>query len=102
MAKVNLGRVVGRSAYEEAKRLGYIGTEDEWLASLKGENAYQLAKLNGYEGTEEEWLDSLNGKTAYESAISGGFKGTEEDFNISIASLGNLNDILDAINGEVV
>ena len=102
MAKVNLGRVVGRSAYEEAVRLGYVGTEEEWIASLKGENAYQIAVMNGYSGTEEEWLDSLNGKTAYESAVDGGFIGTEEDFNTSMASLGNLNNILDSVNGEVV
>ena len=36
MARVNLGRVVGRSAYEEAVRQGYVGNEQEWLASLHG------------------------------------------------------------------
>ncbi len=102
MARINLGRVVGRSAYEEAVRQGYVGTEQEWLETLKGENAYQLAVLHGYKGTEDEWLDSLNGKTAYESAVDGGFIGTEEDFNTSMASLGNLNNILDSVNGEVV
>ena len=101
MARVNLGRVIGRSAYEEAVRQGYVGTEQEWLASLKGENAYQLAVQEGYVGTEQEWLESLNGKTAYESAIEGGFIGTEQDFNASIASIGNLHDILDYINGDL-
>lgn len=37
MAQVNLGRVVGYSAYEIAVQNGFIGTEAEWLASLKGE-----------------------------------------------------------------
>ena len=102
MARINLGRVVGRSAYEEAVRQGYVGTEQEWLETLKGENAYQLAILHGYKGTEDEWLESLNGKTAYQSSKDGGFIGNEEQFNQSIASIGNLNEILDNINGEVV
>lgn len=37
MAQVNLGRVVGYSAYEVAVQNGFVGTEQEWLASLKGE-----------------------------------------------------------------
>ena len=99
MAKVNLGRVLGRSAYEEAVRLGFKGSESEWLETLKGANAYQVAIQNGYVGTETQWLQSLNGKTAYESAKDGGFIGTEEDFNMSISSIGNLHDILKYING---
>lgn len=98
--RVNLGRVVGRSAYEEAVRLGYVGTEEEWVTSLKGENAYQLAVIHGYTGTIDQWLQSLIGKTAYASAIDGGFEGTEEQFNTSLASIGDLNTILDFINGE--
>ena len=41
MAKTNLGRVVGLSAYEVAVKNGYIGSEAEWLASLKGETGEQ-------------------------------------------------------------
>lgn len=37
MAQVNLGRVVGYSAYEIAVQEGFVGTEAEWLASLKGD-----------------------------------------------------------------
>lgn len=36
MSSVNLGRVVGYSAYEIAVQNGFEGTEAEWLASLKG------------------------------------------------------------------
>lgn len=102
MARINLGRVVGRSAYEEAVRLGYEGTEAQWLETLKGENAYQIAVDHGYVGTETQWLESLNGKTAYESAVDGGFSGTESEFNEQIASIGYLDQVLDQINGEVV
>jgi hypothetical protein len=35
-ATINLGRVVGYSAYEVAVQNGFVGTEEEWLASLKG------------------------------------------------------------------
>lgn len=38
MSSVNLGRVVGYSAYEIAVQNGFVGTEAEWLASLKGNN----------------------------------------------------------------
>lgn len=37
MASTNLGRVVGDSAYEVAVANGFVGTEQEWLASLKGD-----------------------------------------------------------------
>lgn len=36
MSTINLGRVVGYSAYEIAVQEGFVGTEAEWLASLKG------------------------------------------------------------------
>lgn len=35
--KVNNGDFNGLTAYEEALNLGFIGTKEEWLASLKGE-----------------------------------------------------------------
>lgn len=37
MAVQNLGRVTGYSAYEIAVQNGYVGTEAEWVASLKGD-----------------------------------------------------------------
>lgn len=40
MAKTfNLGKVVGKSAYEVAVANGYTGTEAEWLKTLKRYNA---------------------------------------------------------------
>ena len=54
----------GKSAYQIALDNGFVGTEAEWLESLKGkdspkitlEEMYQSAKDNGYEG---EFLDFL-------------------------------------------
>ena len=54
----------GKSAYDLAVEIGYEGTLDKWLESLKGSNgksAYELAVEKGYSGTIEEWLESLNG-----------------------------------------
>jgi len=42
------------------------------------------------------------GQSAYESATIGGFEGTEEEFYKSLASIGDINSVLDNINGEVV
>lgn len=48
-------------AYEGAVRLGFEGTEAEWLDSLNGLTAYEVAVRNGYSGSEAEWLASLHG-----------------------------------------
>ena len=70
----------GESAYQVAVNNGFVGTEDEWLASLKGEkgdqgpkgdpgeqgadgkSAYQLAVDSGFVGSESDWLTSLKGE----------------------------------------
>ena len=57
----------GLSVYQIAVLNGYIGTETQWLESLKdssgdpGKSAYQIAVDNGYIGTETQWLESLKG-----------------------------------------
>jgi S1-C subfamily serine protease len=55
--------VAGMSAYEVAVKNNFVGTEEQWLASLKeADSAYDIAVRNGFEGTEEEWVASLKGK----------------------------------------
>jgi hypothetical protein len=49
------------TAYELAVRLGFNGTEQQWLDSLSG---YAIALQNGFTGTQEEWLLSLVGPPA--------------------------------------
>lgn len=77
---------VGMSAYESAVENGFVGTEEEWLASLKGQDIYQLAVANGFVGTEEEYLESLvgtdgeDGKDIYTLAVEEGFTGTKEEY----------------------
>lgn len=46
--------------------------------------------------------DGANGKSAYEYAVGAGYTGTEEELSAALASLGDLNSILDTINGEVI
>ena len=56
----------GLSAYEVAVKLGWSGTEADWVKSLQGvqgKSAYDIAVENGFIGTEEEWLESLKGET---------------------------------------
>ncbi len=61
----------GKSAYDIAVENGFVGTEVEWLESLKGKDgeysgagksAYEIAVENGFVGTEQEWLASLKGE----------------------------------------
>lgn len=68
----------GKSAYEIAVELGFTGTAEEWLASLKGEPGPQ-----GEAGVQGE--TGLNGKSAYEIAIDNGFNGTEQEWLSSLA-----------------
>ena len=61
----------GESAYQIAVDHGFVGTEEEWLASLKGakgdkgdtgadgKSAYEIAVEHGYSGTESEWIAML-------------------------------------------
>lgn len=59
----------GASAYDIAVRNGFVGTELEWLESLKiGSSAYQVAVNNGFIGTEADWLASLNGTNGLSGA----------------------------------
>ncbi len=72
----------GKSAYQVALDNGFVGTQQQWLDSLKGQDgqngsngqngspgqdgddgksAYELAVDQGYSGTLEQWLQSLHG-----------------------------------------
>ena len=63
----------GKSAYEIAVANGYVGDEEQWLASLKGrdgergqdgrdgESAFEAAGGELWFGTKEKWLASLKG-----------------------------------------
>lgn len=58
-------RKEGQTAYDIAVEYGFVGTEQEWLNSLKGapgadgKSAYEIAKENGFTGTPEEFIQSI-------------------------------------------
>ena len=58
-----------------------------------GESAYEIAVDNGFVGTEEEWLASLDGKngddgeSAFEYAVDGGYTGAESQFYVDLARI---------------
>ena len=115
----------GLSAYEIAVQNGFVGTEAEWLESLKGadagRSAYDLAVENGFKGTMEEWLASLkgdNGKDGedgkdatsptieeiYQAAVKNGFEGSFLDFikeYLSVDSVGSDKIASEAILSSV-
>ena len=87
----------GKSAYEIAVENGFVGTQAQWLESLKGEPGTNGTNgTNGTDGesayaiwenqpgnagkTEDEFLLSLkgtDGKSAYQLAVEAGFVGDE-------------------------
>lgn len=95
----------GLSAFDSAKKAGFVGTEEEWVASLKGEqgepgepgpqgiqgmqgeqgvpgaSAYDMAVANGYEGSEAEWLSTLGIDVLYDKALVTPEAGEESDYD---------------------
>lgn len=57
--------VAGRSAYQTALDNGFVGTESEWLATLKGEPGYTPQKGIDYEDgyTPQKGVDYVDGIT---------------------------------------
>lgn len=99
----------GLSAYEIAVNNGFIGSEAEWLASLKGEKGEPGdASISSGGITKSEVstmidealndaiLNGVPGKSAYEVAVSNGFKGTETEWLASLKGETGAN----GINGE--
>lgn len=89
------------SAYDIAVRNGFVGTEQEWLESLKGKDGeslyildiYNAMKDDGYTGSLSDFLHEyfsdveINGKSAYEVAVENGYKGTEEEWLASLKGM---------------
>ena len=75
----------GKSAFEIAVEHGFVGTETEWLESLKGVDG--LPGKDGKNGTDglpgRDGIDGINGsdgKSAYIIAVEHGFTGTENEW----------------------
>ena len=81
----------GKSAYEIALDHGFVGTEEQWLASLRGDDGANgkdgangldgASGLHGADGIDgEDGKDGSDGKSAYELAVEYGYSGTQEEF----------------------
>ena len=81
----------GKSAYEIAVEHGFVGTEAEWLKSLKGVDGKDGCDgRNGVDGLPGKdgksgadglpGHDGIDGKSAYIIAIEHGFSGTENEW----------------------
>lgn len=78
----------GKSAYEIAVEHGFIGTEAEWLESLKGVNGKDGVNgkngCDGRNGTDglsgRDGINGTDGKSAYIIAVEHGFSGTENEW----------------------
>ncbi len=90
----------GKSAYEIAVEHGFVGTEAEWLESLKGADGKDgvngkdgcdgrngvdgLPGKNGKDGADglpgRDGIDGTDGKSAYIIAVEHGFTGTENEW----------------------
>lgn len=75
---IDLGRVVGNSAYEDAVASGYVGTLEQWLASLKGEKGDRGEQgIQGERGIQgvagqngQNGADGQNGQDGYSPTVS--------------------------------
>lgn len=75
----------GKSAYEIALDHGFVGTEEQWLQSLRGDDGADGRDgsdgADGIDGADgRRGKDGADGKSAYELAVEYGYEGTPEDF----------------------
>lgn len=82
----------GKSAYEIAIEHGFVGTEAEWLESLKGVDGKNgvdgLPGKDGKSGADglpgRDGINGTDGKSAYIIAVEHGFTGTENEWPQSL------------------
>lgn len=94
----------GKSAYEIAVKNGFVGTEIEWLESLKGadgkngvDGAPGQDGIDGKNGADgQDGANGSDGKSAYEIAVANGFTGTEFEWLVSLKG----SDGKDGVNGK--
>ena len=94
----------GKSAYEIAVENGFVGTETEWLESLKGIDGKDGADgapgqdgIDGQNGADgQDGFNGSDGKSAYEIAVANGFIGTESEWLESLQG----KDGRDGVDGK--
>lgn len=48
--RIEVPAIVGRSAYQSAQKLGYTGSEEEWIESLRGKDGRGIKSIVRTEG----------------------------------------------------
>ena len=102
--------VDGLSAFQIAQAGGFVGTEADWLLSLKGADGTNgVDGLNGTDGTNgidgKDGIDGTNGvdgaagKSVYEIAVAGGFMGTEAEWLLTLKGTDGVDGV-DGIDGK--
>lgn len=82
----------GLSAYEIALDNGFVGTESQWLLSLKGADGADgqdgADGIDGQDGADGQdgvdGIDGTDGLSAYQIAVENGFVGTEGQWLASL------------------
>lgn len=77
------------TAYSIAVRNGFVGSEEEWLESLKGDagkSAYEIAVEHGFPGTIDEWLSQIGGVVEHNVLL-----GREQNNAHPISAISNLD-----------
>lgn len=99
----------GKSAYQIATENGFIGTEEEWLESLKGIDGKDGADgapgqdgIDGKNGADgHDGVNGIDGKSAYEIAVANGFTGTEVEWLESLKGSDG-RDGADGLPGKII
>lgn len=73
--------------------------------TIDGDSAYEIAVKNGFVGTEQEWLASLRGdsltpKDLYDAAVAEGYTGSYYDYLTQVAGLDG-EQLLSALKEEL-
>ncbi|MDD2896916.1 MAG: hypothetical protein PHG81_12940 [Aliarcobacter sp.] len=89
----------GLSSYELALENGFVGTEIEYLESLKGQNGLSLT-FDSLTTEEKELLKGQDGLSSYELALENGFVGTEIEYLESLKGQNGLSLTFDSLTTE--
>ena len=93
-------RIVGKSAYEIAVEHGFVGSEEEWLESLKGKSAYEVAVDLGYEGTADEWVESIG--LAMGIDLADELTDLKDDLSDVKNEINQIDDVLDTGSKKII
>lgn len=80
----------GLSAYDIAVQNGFVGSESEWLASLKGSDGKDgEAGKDGKDGVDGKDFSALNTslEKLYAAAVSEGYEGTIEQYKTEVLGI---------------